>query len=287
MKLLLSLCAVFLSACTSVLPAGPSLPAPADVASVGEIVDLRSGARLSAAELLTRLAAAPRVLVGEQHDQAEHHRIELWLAQQLARQRPQGSVLLEMLNPDQQDKVDQVKLWLQGNPVVRAERVAELLSWQKGWSWALYGDLAMDLMRAPYPLLSANLDRAEVQTIGRQQPALSGALSTRPEVRARLEATIRDMHDNQIDAPRLQAMLSVQQQRDRRMAERLLAAPAPALLMAGGYHAAKDIGVPLHVRDLAGEQPLTVLMLAERGADVSLQQADYVWYTPAQPEPAI
>jgi uncharacterized iron-regulated protein len=289
MKILLSLCAallaVLLAACGAIVPAGAPAPAPADVSALGEIVDLRSGARLSAEQLLARLAGAERVLVGEQHDQADHHRIELWLAHHLARRRPQGSVLLEMLNPDQQSKVDQVKLWLQGNPVVRAERVAELLAWQPGWSWALYGELAMDLMRAPYPLLSANLDRAEIKTIGRDQPALSGALSTRPEVRARLEASIREMHDKQIDAPRLQAMLSVQQQRDRRMAERLLAAPTPALLVAGGYHAAKDIGVPLHMRDLAGAPAFTVLMLAEKGVDVGPSQADYVWYTPAAPQP--
>ncbi len=46
-------------------------------------------------------------------------------------------------------------------------------------------------------------------------------------------------------------MLAIQQQRDRRMAERLLAAPTPALLIAGGYHAAKSV-VPLHVGSATG-----------------------------------
>jgi uncharacterized iron-regulated protein len=80
------------------------------------------------------------------------------------------------------------------------------------------------------------------------------------------------------------AMLAVQQQRDRRMAERLLAAPAPSILLAGAWHARKDVGVPLHVVDLGATETPTVLMLAEQGAEVTATMADYVWYTPATPK---
>ena len=38
-----------------------------------------------------RLAKAPRVLVGEQHDNPDHHALQLWLSRELAAQRPQGS----------------------------------------------------------------------------------------------------------------------------------------------------------------------------------------------------
>jgi uncharacterized iron-regulated protein len=79
-------------------------------------------------------------------------------------------------------------------------------------------------------------------------------------------------------------MLAVQQQRDRRMAERLLAAPTPSILLAGAWHARKDVGVPLHVVDLGATEAPTVLMLAEQGAEVTATMADYVWYTPATPK---
>ena len=283
-------CVLALSACSSVAPATgtaaatPAAPASAqDVRQLGEIVDLRSGQRLSADQLLAQLAAAPRVIVGEQHDQLSHHQIEQWLLQQLQGQRPQGSVLLEMLNPDQQAKVDKVKPWLQTDPVVRPEHVAELLAWQPGWKWAQYGDLVMTVMRAPYPVWSANLDRSEIKQLFIDQPAVQGKhrnLSNDGKVHEKLKDIIRVMHDNQIDAPRLAAMLSVQQQRDRRMAERLLAAPAPAVLIAGAYHAHKDLGVPLHVQDLTGGPAPLVLVLAQRGATVLAPQADFVWFTP-------
>lgn len=52
---------LLLSACQSVI-------APVENQPGGEIVDLRSGQVMSAHELLERLAGAPRVIVGEQHD---------------------------------------------------------------------------------------------------------------------------------------------------------------------------------------------------------------------------
>lgn len=283
-------CVLALSACSSVAPAtgtaATTTAAPAsalDVRQLGEIVDLRSGQRVSAGQLLAQLAAAPRVIIGEQHDQLSHHQIEQWLLQQLQSQRPQGSVLLEMLNPDQQAKVDKVKPWLQTDPVVRPEHVAELLAWQPSWKWAQYGDLVMTVMRAPYPVWSANLDRSEIKQMFADKPAVQGKhsnLANDGKVHAKLKDIIRVMHDNQIDAPRLAAMLSVQQQRDRRMAERLLAAPAPAVLIAGAYHAHKDLGVPLHVQDLTGGPAPLVLVLAQKGATVLAPQADFVWFTP-------
>ncbi|MOA54682.1 hypothetical protein D3C78_1783460 [compost metagenome] len=68
------------------------------------------------------------------------------------------------------------------------------------------------------------------------------------------------------------------------MAERLLAAPSPSVLLAGAWHARKDVGVPLHVVDLGAAQAPTVLLLAEHGSEVTAAMADYVWYTPATPK---
>ena len=286
-------CVLALSACSSVAPLANTTTASAsaqDVRQLGEIVDLRSGQRLSAEQLLSQLAAAPRLIIGEQHDQLSHHQIEQWLVQQLQGQRPQGSVLLEMLNPDQQARVDKLKPWLQTDPVVRPEHVTEMLAWQPSWKWEQYGELVMTVMRAPYSVWSANLDRSEIKQLFVDRPAVQGKhsnLANDGKVHDKLKDIIRVMHDNQIDAPRLAAMLSVQQQRDRRMAERLLAAPAPAVLIAGAYHAHKDLGVPLHVQDLTGGPAPLVLVLAQRGATVLASQADFVWFTPAVATAAI
>jgi len=111
MRIALLLAAALLSACQASLPALPAWQSPEGLQhpELGQIVELRTGALLTPEQLLERLAAAPKVLVGERHDNPDHHALQLWLLRALAAQRPQGSLLLEMLTPDQQVKVDQVR----------------------------------------------------------------------------------------------------------------------------------------------------------------------------------
>ena len=248
----------------------------------GGIVDLRTGARLTPQQLLGELATADRVLVGERHDNPDHHALQLWLLEALAQRGQPGSLLLEMLNPDQQPKVDQVRARMAGAD--RPDDLAEALAWQPGWDWALYGELVEYALGQPWPLLAANLDRGEILDIYRRQPPLAGERSGASEVLAALDAQIRTSHCGMLPESQLPAMLAVQRQRDRRMAERLLAAPQPTLLFAGTFHVRRDLGVPLHLEDLGAQGTTRVLILAEEGVEVSDRQADYVWWTPARPE---
>jgi len=244
----------------------------------GKIRDLRNGQVLTAQELLERLAKPSRLIVGEQHDNRDHHQLELWLLQSLGEQRPQGSLLLEMLTPDQQSRVDDVR-----HEPTPPSNLPAALAWQEGWDWALYGPIVRFALTQPYPLLAANLDNLDVRAVYAKPPALIGSRSNAAAVKDELLAEISDSHCGLLPTSQMPAMLAVQQQRDRRMAERLLAAPTPSLLFAGAYHARKDVGVPIHVLDLGQAPAPTVLLLAEQGAEVTAAMADYVWYTPASP----
>lgn len=268
-RVMVFLAALLLSACQHV-----SVPPPVS----GEIRDLRNGQTLTAQELLARLAEPSRLVVGEQHDNRDHHQLQLWLLRALGERRPQGSLLLEMLTPDQQRRVDDVR---HGSSLPTDLPAA--LAWQPGWDWNLYEPIVRFALTQPYPLLAANLDTLEVRTVYAKPPSLSGSRSNAPTVKEELLAQISDSHCGLLPTSQMPAMLAVQQQRDRRMAERLLAAPSPSLLFAGAYHARKDVGAPIHVLDLGEPEAPTVLMLAEQGAEVTPAMADYVWYTPATP----
>lgn len=246
---------------------------------IGEIRDLHSGEVLTAQQLLTRLAVPSRVIIGEQHDNADHHAAELWLLRSLGEQRQQGSLLLEMLTPDQQPKVDMVRQSAQS-----PKDLVAALAWEDGWDWNLYGPIVRFALAQPYPLLAANLDSSEIRTFYGNPPVLQGKRSNAQSVRNTLLGQIGDSHCGLLPASQMPAMLAVQQQRDRRMAERLLVAPTPSLLLAGAWHARKDVGVPLHAVDLGANPVPTVLILAEQGAEVTAAMADYVWYTPAAPK---
>jgi uncharacterized iron-regulated protein len=282
----LLLCAFsLLAACQShqvtPLPA-PIAPQGRDHTDLGVIRELATGRTLTPRELVERLATAPRVLVGEQHDNPDHHALQLWLLRELATQRAQGSLLMEMLNPDQQAKVDAAQAATRaGQPPADAFKA---LAWQANWDWSVYGALVTYALRQPYPLLAANLDRVQIMQIYKQRPVLKGEASTTPQVQTTLLDDIRESHCGLLPEAQMPAMLAVQQQRDRRMAERLLAAPTPALLLAGAFHVRKDLGVPLHLKDLGAGEGNAVLILAEAGKTVTAESADYVWYTAAQQE---
>jgi uncharacterized iron-regulated protein len=269
MRGILMLALLLLSACQHV-----STPPPV----VGEIRDLRSDQALTAEELIERLEKSSRLIVGEQHDNRDHHELQLWLLQSLGQRRPQGSLLLEMLTPDQQPRVDDVR-----HASTPPADLPGALTWQSGWDWNLYGPIVRFALTQPYPLLAANLDTPEVRAVYANPPTLSGSRSNAASVKDELLKQVSDSHCGLLPTSQMPAMLAVQQQRDRRMAERLLAAPTPSLLFAGAYHARKDVGVPIHVLDLGEPQAPAVLMLAEQGSEVTPAMANYVWYTPATP----
>lgn len=282
--LLLSLCILSLTACEMALAPLPAWQSPEkrNHPDVGQIIELRSGARLSASQLLERLQSARWLLVGEQHDNPDHHALQVWLLEALKQKRPQGSLLLEMLTPSQEGRVREVQLaFAKGVP---PDNLPAALGWQKGWDWAQYGPLMSYALKQSYALLPANLDRQEMLAIHQKPPLLVGAQSSAATVQTALSAQIREGHCNLLPDAQLPAMLAVQQQRDRRMAERLQAAPQPALLLAGAYHVRRDLGVPLHLADLGKTEGVVVLMLAEVGSQLRATEADFVWFTPAQPE---
>lgn len=259
-------------------------PRERDHERVGQIIDLRSGATVTVEQMLAELADATVVLLGEKHDNPDHHSLQLWLLQMLQAQRTQGSVVMEMLTVDQQETVTQVQEKIRVGDMPQDLPLA--LDWHKGWDWQQYGALVTYILKQPYPLLAANLNRDALMAIYRNPPELIGDKSTRTDVVERLSEQIRESHCNKLPEAQLPAMLAVQQQRDRSMAAVVLAAAKPTLLITGAYHARYDLGVPLHIQDLQDVDELTqrVLIFAEADQDIAAGSADFVWYTPAVAE---
>lgn len=273
--------ALALSGCQANLPPLPAWQSSEgrDNAELWQIHDLASGQVISPEQLIDALAGAPRVLVGEKHDNPDHHALQLWLMRALQQRRAQGSLLLEMLQPEQQARVDAL-----AGQAQLPQDLPKALAWEDGWDWQLYGPIVREALQQHVPLQAANLSPTEVRQAYRQPAALSGTRSNAPAVRAALLAQVKQGHCGLLPESQLPAMLAVQQQRDRRIAERLLAAPQPALLFAGAYHARKDLGVPMHLADLGATGESKVVLLAEVGEQVEPGMADYVWYTAAMPE---
>ncbi|WP_339651503.1 ChaN family lipoprotein [Halopseudomonas pelagia] len=251
-------------------------PRELDHPRLGQVLDTGNGEWLQAAELLERLVSEPYVLVGEKHDNPDHHRLQLWLLKQLQARRPQAALALEMLDTGQQAAVDE----LQKQSLPDASVLQQRLHWAEGWDWALYGPLVRWGLATPDRLLAANLTREDMRALYAEPVPLATVYDQR--AREQLAEMMRDAHCNQLPEAQVPAMLAIQQGRDQRMSAVLAAAPTPVLLLAGSFHVRKDLGVPLH---WSAEIAPVVLMLVEAGADLpGAGEADYVWVTAATAE---
>ncbi|MCG7599422.1 ChaN family lipoprotein [Halomonas sp. McH1-25] len=204
------------------------------------IRDLRRGTWLTGDALLAELARASAVIVGERHDNAEHHRLERWLIAQLAARGVLGGVVLEMLDPEQQRT-------LEGVPGVLLAELPEpellaLLDWQRDWDWAAYGPLVRQSLQLGVPLRAGNLTRETIHAL-----VMANQVPSLPERVARAQRqAIVEGHCGLLPESMLDGMLAAQVARDRAMAAALAALPSTSVLVCGSAHARRDIGAALH-----------------------------------------
>lgn len=247
-------------------------------AQLGRIIDLRSGQILTPAAFSEMIASAPRLLIGEQHDNRRHHQAQLWLLNQLHRQRPQAALLMEMLSVEQQPLIAN----LSPNAAACLACLPDKLRWKASWNWAFYGELVQTALQQRIALTATNLTAAEVQTLMNGAEPLNGYRSTEPSVQARLAELITAQHGmtSGENSELIRKMVQVQQFRDRRMAEKVAQSPTPSLLIAGNHHVNRRFGVPLHLTDLAPDIDVISVLLGEDPSGYSAIDADYFWILP-------
>ncbi|MFV0283962.1 MAG: ChaN family lipoprotein [Castellaniella sp.] len=270
---------LLLTACQHLPDPDQQAAAPAQTAQQGQILSGTEGRTLTADALLDELAQADIVIVGERHDARAHHLIEEWVVRTLPLRRPAGSYVLEMATASQQARLDATQ---RAFPVTRPtdDALQAQLVWNRRWPWRQYGGLITALMAQTAPVLAANLDRPEVEQILRSNARPAGAPSSDPAIVRTLKDLIVDSHGMRADDDRLDGMIAVQMQRDRRMAKTLLRAPKPAILFTGNIHALKTLGVLVHLRDLQAGlvfPKVKVLLLTEASAGFDGRHADYLW----------
>lgn len=269
----------------------------------GKIWDVRAGAFTDEAALERSLAAADFVLLGETHDNPEHHAGQARLLSALVRAGRRPAVAFEMLDLDQQPRIDAA---LAGPPPHDPDALARAVGWAKsGWpDFAFYRPVFDVALRAGLPVLAANLSRQQVHEVVR-----TGAGTLAPDVRGLLdragplspEATeeIRDemyeSHCREMPRTMLEPFVTMQRARDAQMAERLLVAArgaGGAVLIAGSGHVRADRAVPSYLAREAPERSrraVTFMEVSEETSPAAYAAAfgpkgfpfDFVVFTPA------
>ena len=266
---------------------------------VGVVWSAREGRRIEGAALHDRLAQADLVLLGETHDNPNHHRLQAETLQALVDRGRRPSVVFEMIPADLEPRLD---AHLRDSPR-DAEGLGAALDWEgRGWpAWSLYrpiagvalghglgiepGDLAGDTRRT--------LGRQGADAVGPDERRRLGLEAELPaQARLSLDDTLFGSHCGMVPREALAPMRLMQRARDGAMADALLRA-GQAVLIAGAGHARHDWGVPASLRarvpgariasvafmevEPGAEDPAAYLPEGTEGRPVF----DYVVFTPA------
>jgi uncharacterized iron-regulated protein len=260
-------------------------PAPGlghDHPLTGRIWDV-AGARFVTMDALAAAVGAGRfALLGERHDNAEHHQFQAWLLRRVLGAGRRPAVAFEMLTTDQ---APQLARHLAASPR-DAAGLGDAVGWPRsGWpEWRLYQPIAEAALAAGVPIIAANLPSGTVRAVARGDlTALDPALVRRhaldrpaaDDVQAAMEEEIRAAHCDALPATATPGMVTAQRARDAEMAERLVAGGRDgAVLIAGAGHVRIDRGVPRYVAALAPGATVVSVALVEV-ADEAAAPADY------------
>ncbi len=227
------------------------------------------------ADTAARLLALPRadvILLGEQHDAAEHQRIHQLVVASFARHGRLAVLVVEMAERGRSTA---------GLPRDADEaQVQAALAWDKrGWPWAAYGPAVMTAAHAGVPVLGANLQRLDMrEAMGdrRLEDHLPDAA-----LQAQRQA-IRTGHCGMLPEGQIAPMTRIQIARDMAMAQTIAEAAVPGkvvVVLAGSGHVDRRLGVPLYLPATLKVQ--AVRLLADGGQAEAAAAFDTVWPTPA------
>ena len=238
--------------------------------------------------LLARLRDAHFVLLGEQHDHPDHHRLQAWMLAALLRTGLRA-VAFEMLDDDDRPAIPGAQ-----DPLALAHAVG----WaQSGWpDFELYLPVFQAIFSAEAPIVAAHPDRATLKS------AMKDGLSGWPDTRiarlgldrplpdphpAELAEEIRQSHCGHAPEAMVAAMITAQRIKDAWMAQRMAEAGLPAVLIAGNGHTRRDRGVPLYLPFHDPRPTLSVGLLPvddtrRAPTDYALAAYDFVIFTPRE-----
>jgi len=284
-----------MTACRSTVPAD-------DQVGQQRIWDTRAQWFITAPELVNQLATARFRLLGEVHDNAQHHALRASLVTAIVAKGVRPAVAFEQF-----DIARDAALASAQSRGVDAEQLADAGELdRKSWRWPLHKPLIEAALDAKLPIHAANLNRAELLPIARRGIGALPDASWHTRLAAtrwthREDLALRDdlieSHCHVLPESAIPSLMLAQRVRDAAMAEALVSVATDdgAILIAGNGHIRNDFGVPLYLhargaRD-ADARALSVGFIevtpAEaRAADfprsvVSVRgEFDFVWFTP-------
>ena len=233
----------------------PAATVPGGSALAGRVWLPAANRMIPPDELVNRVLADGIVILGETHDNPDHHALQAWMARRIVAAGRRPVTALEMVETDHQAVLDANLGDLAG--------LGAALEWEKrGWpDWSLYRPIVAATLAGGGGVMAANLPGEITRRIARSQESADTAARfglddpLSPEDASAMAEEIRDSHCNLLPDAAIPAMVRVQRARDAAMAEVVAVQTTrpevgPVILIAGSGHARSDRGVPARLRAL-------------------------------------
>jgi len=258
----------------------------------GRIWDSQAGKTIEKHQFIQKLMQADFILLGETHDNPEHHNIEVEVLQALLRKENPPALVLEMLDLEDQPGIDR---FLETKSTDTAEFNRQTGFSEKGWDWPLYRPLLAIALDHHLKIVAGNLSRKQLMAV------IKNGISAAPQtVRLRLDQShkikpaqqqqlmqdIRDSHCGKLPEAMVPGMTEAQIARDVMLAEQTAEAGKPALLIAGSGHVRRDRSASFYLSQIVPDAKIISVGLL--GVDTKTKPAylaeqknlfDYLWYT--------
>lgn len=271
---------------------------------VGRLWDTASGTFISEADLIGRLTGARFVMLGEKHDNPDHHTLRARLVAGMVAAGRKPAVAFEMLDDSQ---APALAAHLREHPGDAAGLGAAVGWADTGWpAWEFYQPIAAAALAADLPLVTANLSRDAVRALARDgldslpadtRKALALPETLPPEIDTVLRTAVVEGHCGMMPETMADPMIRVQAARDALMARAMIGGAAlpgtdGAVLIAGNGHVRADAGAPWHLKRLSGVNTVLTVAMMEVSDDVtdpaeygprywtSATPFDVLWFTP-------
>lgn len=262
----------------------------------GKIWDVSAGRFVESDEVIERATESKFVLLGEIHDNQEHHRIQAMILDALVKNGRKPALVMEQFDLEQQKQVNSI---VQGTGS-RTDKLRELSAlMRQSWNWPLYQKLVSAALKEKLPLIAANMSREAVREVARngyevlgtgEEARLAIDRTWTPERDRQLAQEIANGHCGKVADHMVQVITKSQRARDAVMADKmLLARRSGAVGIVGRGHAREDLGVPLYLAARAPEEKILSVGMVEVYEPVDPnayayssvgQHHDYLWFTP-------
>lgn len=292
-------------ACIALLLTGCAIVPPGtlrdrDHPLAGRLWDVATQNFIDEAEMLRRAASAEALLLGEIHDNAEHHRLQLKVLQTRLAAGARPALLMEQFDTDQQAAMDEAR-----------RTGKDLAPLMRGWDWSYYQPLVALADTARLPMQAANLPRTATRPIVREGYSTLPAGEVQrlaleqvwDEPRQKyMSGLIEASHCGMVTPQLRDGLVRAQRLRDATLADAALGKlDQGVVFILGRGHARRDVGVPLY---LAVRRPATrVLSIGfmevdarktaptqyETGRVSDIAPYDIIWFTPRaeRPDPCL